>query len=119
MTVPRWMFFLPFYIREPLKIASHVGWVKPRRRRTQQNHIVRRVSLRFTHPTFELLEVPITLVMTATAIMMISTIMTGAVFIMLFIAATFSDTIARGAQHSLVIGLERVLQILATLLPRR
>ena len=44
--------------REPLKIASHVGWVKPRRRRTQQNHIVRRVSLRFTHPTFELLEVP-------------------------------------------------------------
>jgi hypothetical protein len=31
--------------------ASHVGWVKPRQRRTQQNHIVRWVSLRSTHPT--------------------------------------------------------------------
>src|SRR3989344_4322778 len=48
-----------FFIREPLKIASHVGWVKPRQRRTQQNHTVRRVSLRSTLPTFELLEVPI------------------------------------------------------------
>ena len=28
-------------------------------RRTQQNHTVRRVSLRSTHPTFELLEVPL------------------------------------------------------------
>jgi hypothetical protein len=45
-------------MREPRKIASHVGWVKPRQRRTQQNHIVRRVSLRSTHPTFELLEAP-------------------------------------------------------------
>src|SRR3989344_1156304 len=117
MTVPRWMFFLPFYIREPLKIASHVGWVKPRRRRTQQNHTVRRVSLRSTHPTFELLEVPITLVMPATAITMVSTIMARAVVIMLFIAASFYITITRGAQHSLVIGLERILQILASVLP--
>ena len=29
----------------PTKSASHVGWVKPRQRRTQQNLIVRRVSL--------------------------------------------------------------------------
>jgi hypothetical protein len=42
----------------PLKIGFlfYVGWVKPRKRRTQQNHIVRRVSLRSTHPTFELNE---------------------------------------------------------------
>ena len=48
--------------RELLKIASHVGWVKPRKRRTQQNHIVRRYSvdsLRLIHPTFfEFLEAP-------------------------------------------------------------
>src|SRR5581483_10750153 len=63
-------------LREPLKIASPVGRVKPRKRRTRQNHIVRRVSLRTsvcsreigtscaaslrsTHPTFELSEVPL------------------------------------------------------------
>ena len=53
------------HYREPLKIASHVGWVKPRQRRTQQNHIVRRVSLRSTHPTFGLLEVPYSLLIVA------------------------------------------------------
>ena len=38
-------------LREALRIASHVSWIKPRQRRTQKNHIVRWVSLRSTHPT--------------------------------------------------------------------
>src|SRR3989344_5525381 len=46
-------------LRESRIIASHAGWAKSRQRRTQQNHTVRRVSLRSTHPTFELLEVPL------------------------------------------------------------
>ena len=37
----------------PAKTASHVGWVKPRKRRTQQNITIRQVSLWLTHSTFE------------------------------------------------------------------
>jgi len=75
--VPRTDYYLSVRGTHPTKTASHVGWVKPPifispftnspspasagegkgrgwPRRTQQNHIVRRVSLRSTHPTFEL-----------------------------------------------------------------
>jgi hypothetical protein len=39
----------------PTKTASHVGWVKPRKRRTQQNITIRQVSLWLTYDAFELL----------------------------------------------------------------
>jgi hypothetical protein len=39
----------------PARNASHVGWVKPRQRQTQQNYTVRWVSLHSTQPAFKLL----------------------------------------------------------------
>lgn len=50
--VPRTEYYLLVRRVHPTKNVSHVGWVKPRQRRTQQNHIVRWVSLHSTQPTF-------------------------------------------------------------------
>ena len=49
--VPRTDYYLSVRGTHPTKNASHVGWVKPRERRTQQNLIVRWVSLCSTQPT--------------------------------------------------------------------
>ena len=51
--VPRTEYYPMVRGTHPTTNASHVGWAKPRQRRTQQNLIVRWVSLRSTQPTFK------------------------------------------------------------------
>jgi len=46
-------------LKEHLKNASHADRPKPCKRRARKNHVVRRVSLRSTHPAFKSLEAPL------------------------------------------------------------
>ena len=53
--VTRTDYYLSVRGTHPTKTASHVGWVKPRKRRTQQNITIRQVLLWLTYVAFELL----------------------------------------------------------------